>query len=217
MSGVDTIETKHAAGKGPDVVVCWSCKGPVSPRALFCATCGSVQPPHPLDHFARLGLSRTFDLVEDDLARQYFGLQARLHPDRFATKSARERAISMSQATALNQAYQVLRDPVTRAEHLLSLAGVPVHGDASGTVSDPELLMETMERREELASAQSAQDVARIAARADTDMRACVAAVSKAFRAGDPAGAARLTTRLKYLTKLADEARARAGRFQDTE
>jgi molecular chaperone HscB len=215
MSGLtsvnENIETRGASG----LVACWSCKGPVAVRALFCATCGSVQPPHALDHFARLGLRRTFDLSEDELSRQYFGLQARLHPDRFATKGPRERAISMAQATALNQAYQTLRDPMARASYLLSLSGAAPATDSSDTIDDPELLAESMERREELAEAESADEVAKIAARAAADTKTCLADLSAAFEADDLDAASRLTLRLKYLTKLADEARAHGARFRE--
>jgi molecular chaperone HscB len=216
MSGLtsvnESIEMRGASG----VVACWSCKGPVAARALFCATCGSVQPPHALDHFARLGLGPGFDISEDELSRRYFGLQARLHPDRFATKSARERAISMAQATALNQAYQTLRDPLARASYLLSLSGAASATRSSGTIDDPELLVESMERREELAAAESAEEVAGIAARAAADTSRCLADLSAAFKAQDLESASRLTLRLKYLTKLADEARAHGTRFRET-
>ena len=49
------------------VVPCWSCKGPVSPRALFCSTCGAVQPPGSLDYFTRLGLPIGYAVAITDL------------------------------------------------------------------------------------------------------------------------------------------------------
>ena len=71
----------------------------------------------------RLGLMRAFDLEPDLLQKQYFGFQRRLHPDRFATRTPKERALSQQQATALNEAYEVLKDPMRRAAYLLRLAG----------------------------------------------------------------------------------------------
>jgi molecular chaperone HscB len=98
---------------------CWSCKGPVDVRALFCSVCGAVQGPGTLDHFSRLGLIATYDLDADHLDHQYFGFQRRMHPDRFAARSAKEKALSQAQATALNDAYEILSDPVKRAHYLL--------------------------------------------------------------------------------------------------
>src|SRR5690349_11536587 len=89
-------------------VRCWSCAGPAEETALFCPTCKVVQPPSQADHFTRLGLPVDFAVDKADLDRRYFAAQRQLHPDRFATKSARERAISQSQAVALNEAYEAL-------------------------------------------------------------------------------------------------------------
>jgi molecular chaperone HscB len=36
-----------------NLVACWSCRGPVATAALFCHTCGAVQPPGGQNHFAR--------------------------------------------------------------------------------------------------------------------------------------------------------------------
>ncbi|HLF58447.1 MAG TPA: Fe-S protein assembly co-chaperone HscB [Alphaproteobacteria bacterium] len=195
---------------------CWSCKGPVARASLFCETCGAIQPPGAADHFQRLGLARDFALDGDELSRRYLALQSRLHPDRFASKTAKERAASLAQATALNDAYRTLRDPVTRAACLLQLAGATAPTEESGTVSDPELLMESLERREELSSAESPAEVQNIAARAESDAKNCVTALAAAFAANDLAEAARLATRLKYLGKLGEECRARLARIRES-
>lgn len=191
------------------VVPCWSCKGPISQLALFCSTCGAVQPPGKIDHFTRLGLRQDFAIEPAELDRHYFGFQRRLHPDRFATRSAKERALSQQQATALNEAYETLKDPLKRAAYLLRLAGRVVDIDQAGTVDDPALLMEAMEMREALAEADSAEAVAALAQQAEADVAACQASLGEAFAEDDLALAGKLTTRLKYLGKLAEEAKSR--------
>src|SRR5690349_1995429 len=108
-----------AGGAGTEFVPCWSCKGPVASRALFCHTCGAVQAPGSTDHFTRLGLAPSFDIDDDKLEKQYLGFQRVLHPDRFAGKPAKERAIAEAQAVALNEAYETLDDPLKRATYLL--------------------------------------------------------------------------------------------------
>jgi Fe-S protein assembly co-chaperone HscB len=195
------------------VVPCWSCKGPVASRALFCSVCGAVQGPGAVDHFSRLGLRPTFELDMDDLERQYFGFQRRLHPDRFAAKSPKERALSQSQATALNEAYETLKDPLKRAAYLLDLLGAKVDLTACGTISDPELLMEQMEKREALAEADTVDRITRLSAEADAEVLAAQCHISAAFASADLREAASLTTRLKYLTKLAEEARTKKTRM----
>jgi molecular chaperone HscB len=195
------------------LVSCWSCKGPVAARALFCSVCGAVQGPGAIDHYARLGMKPTFDLDLDELERQYFGFQRRLHPDRFAAKSPKERALSQSQATALNEAYEVLKDPLKRAAYLLELLGRKVDLTACGTISDRELLMEQMEKREAIADAGTVEQMTRLSAEADAEVLACVCHISASINAGDLDEAAHLTIRLKYLTKLAEEARTKKARL----
>jgi molecular chaperone HscB len=188
---------------------CWSCKGPVASRALFCSVCGAVQGPGAVDHYSRLGLTPTFDVDLDLLQKQYFGFQRRLHPDRFAGKSGKEKALSQAQATSLNEAYETLKDPLKRAAYLLGLLGHKVDLTACGTINDPELLMEQMEKREALAEADSVEEAAALATEAESEVIACQCHISAAFNAGDLDQAAHLTIRLKYLAKLAEEARVK--------
>lgn len=201
------------AAQQAELQPCWSCKGPVAARALFCSTCSAVQGPGSVDHFTRLGLARGFEVDLAELERQYFGFQRRLHPDRFATRTPRERALSQGQAVAFNEAYETLKDPLRRAAYLLRLSGHPVDIDSAASIADPELLMEAMEMREALAMAEDREAVAALCAKADQDVLHVQCELSVAFAADDLDKAAHLTTRLKYLTKLAEEARARKARM----
>lgn len=207
------VSETNLVAAGAALHPCWSCKGPVANRALFCSVCGAVQGPGAVDHFTRLGIAETFEVDLRELERQYFGFQRRLHPDRFASRTPRERALSQQQAVALNEAYETLRDPLKRAAYLLRRRGRTVDIDGAATVNDPALLMEAMEMREALAEAESPADVSKIAARADAEVLACQCAISGALGAEDLERAANLTTRLKYLYKLADEARARKAKM----
>lgn len=209
----ETQTDAAAAAKAPDVVACWSCKGPVKAGNPFCDTCQAVQPPGQVDHFRRLGFDRVFDLDLSELDRKYFDLQRRLHPDRFATRASRERALSQAQAVALNEAYETLKDVLRRADYLLEVRGVEQMPNGCHLVNDQALLMESMELREALAEAETAADVDKVANRAAGDINVCVADLSGAFRVFDMERACYLVTRLKYLTKLAAEARHRRARF----
>jgi len=197
----------HIAAPDAAPTRCWSCGGPVA-ATLFCPTCRAVQPPGDADAFARLGFPRGFALDRADLDRRYFAAQRQLHPDRFATRSARERAISQSQAVSLNDAYETLKDPLARACALLTLAGVAETPDRDHTIADPALLMEQMERREALAEATTPEAAAAIEKQVAREIEDAVAAIGAAFARDDIAAAARDTTRLRYLAKLAEDARA---------
>ena len=205
---LDNTVAQTGDGPGPaSVTACWSCKGPVGAGALFCPVCEAVQPPGQMDHFQRLGLQAVFDIDADSLDRLYFDLQRRLHPDRFATRTPREKAFSQSQATSLNEAYEALKDPLRRADYLVHLRGSGVLREGCYQINDPVILMEAMELREALAEAQTREEVDRIATETEADIANCLIGLSVAFRGNDLDGACGLTTRLKYLTKLADEVR----------
>jgi len=194
------------------LVSCWSCHGPVAAGAPFCSVCETVQPPGQVDHFIRLGLELSFDQDKKNLDRVYFDLQRRLHPDRFATRSPQEKALSQQQATSLNEAYETLKDDLARADYMVHVKGTDVLPEGCNLVNDSMLLAETMELREALAEAETAADVDTLARRAAEDIRQCVEQLSRLFFDDDVEGACRLTTRLKYLRKLAQETRAARAR-----
>jgi molecular chaperone HscB len=201
--------TDKKSGAGASIGRCWSCHGPVDPVALFCHVCGAVQPPGPADHFQRLGLAARFDLDPAEIGRRYVAFQQRLHPDRFAGKSARERAIAEQHAVSLNEAYETLKDPLRRGSYLLQHGGKASPTAEYRTIDDQALLMETMERREALSEASSLDRVAALAAAAATDEEMLLDALKSAFEADNLNAATGLLTRLRYLRKFAEEARAR--------
>ena len=207
VAAVASLSTSETRAPASPLVPCWSCKGPVQGCALFCDVCGAVQAPGANDHFSRLGLPVDYDVPADQLDHQYFGLQRRMHPDRFAARSPKEKALSQAQATALNDAYETLRDPVKRAVYLLDHLG---HAEAK---ADPSLLMEQMELREALAEAHDLPGVTALLAQADALVGQCRQELAVAFDRDDFAAAARVVVRLKFLTKLAEDAKIRKSRF----
>ena len=188
---------------------CWSCKGPVSTQVLFCHTCGAIQPPGQADHFRRLGLEPDFDVDIDLAEKRYLGFQRAVHPDRFASKPPKERALAEAQSVSLNDAYETLKDPLRRAAYLLRLKGVDASVDKDETMRDPELLMEAMEAREALMEAESAPAIEKLAAKTGADAIGVLSELSKAFAVDDLPRANSLTTRLKYLRKFLEETRTR--------
>jgi molecular chaperone HscB len=165
-----------------------------------------IQAPRPGDEFQRLGMKVDFDLDPKELEKRYFAFQRKFHPDRFATKTPREKQLSLQHATDLNEAYDRLKTPLSRAEALLEAKGAGKQ-DQARTESDPELLMEAMESREALEAAETADEVAKLEASTRMDVEVSEEALSLAFSADDLEGATNIVTRLKYLLKLLQEIR----------
>jgi len=188
---------------------CWRCAAANAVGTLFCTACEAVQPPAAINYFARLGLPIRFDLDDRALERAYFDVQRRLHPDRFATRSAEERALALRQSTAINEAYEALRQPNRRGAYLLGLWAPELAGDEARTEKDPALLTEAMERREALAEAANVEAVSALAAEARAEAERCLGRIAEAFSIRALESAARQISRLKYLTRFAEEARVR--------
>ena len=204
-----------ALGAGADahekaaMVPCWSCHGPVRAGDAFCGSCQAVQPPGQVDHFRRLGLPRAYVIDLGVLEKAYFQAQRQLHPDRFATRTAKEKALSQQQATALNDAYETLKDSLSRATYLAGLMGLNVLKEGCNALTDPVILMEAMEMREALAEAETEADVTQVTKRAQDEIADCEDEMKAAFAKGDLEALGTLLTRLKYLRKLADQTRLR--------
>lgn len=110
-----------------------------------------------MNHFELFGLPIQFKLDGSLLSSQFRELQKRFHPDNFAIASERDRLMAVQKAAQINDAYQVLKNPVSRAEYLLAENGVEIRGEQQ-TMQDPMFLMEQMELREELEDIESSND-----------------------------------------------------------
>jgi molecular chaperone HscB len=201
-------------------MICWSCEKNAG-DGLTCPACGAVQPPDPkADHFHVFGVERRFALDLAELERRYKDMTKVLHPDRFARADERARRASLKRSIQLNEAWRTLKDPVRRAEYLLSLSGVVVGGEEGTTRKvdgakvrlpvAPALLMEVMELREGLAEARAAgahEQVATLAAtvrgRRDAAMRAVGSVFSQ--KAPDHEAIARDLVAVRYYDRFLDE------------
>ncbi|MFV8462259.1 co-chaperone HscB [Vibrio campbellii] len=102
-----------------------------------------------MNHFELFGLPLQFQLDGSLLSSQFRDLQRQFHPDNFATASERDRLLAVQKAAQINDAYQVLKNPISRAEYLLVQHGEDIRGEQQ-TMQAPMFLMEQMELREEL-------------------------------------------------------------------
>lgn len=115
-----------------------------------------MQPTLGKNHFELFDLPISFEVEQETLALRYRELQRAVHPDRFANATEQEKRLSVQQAAQINEAYQVLKSPLSRARYLLEISGLPL--DDTDTQMDPSFLMEQMELREALAEVRGADD-----------------------------------------------------------
>jgi molecular chaperone HscB len=139
-------------------VVCSHCSKPMySP--LFCAGCGALNsiPPEGLNYFEIFGLPTGCDVDTAALHRQYLSLSRGVHPDIREDRSETVRQQALALSAELNRAYETLRDPVSRAEYLLSMAGGPSPAEDKSVPA--RLLGEVMTLREEIEEAAAGKDL----------------------------------------------------------
>ena len=193
---------------------CWQC-GQAVEISLFCPACNSLQPPA-ADYYDLLGIERRLKLSADDLQKRFYELSRQLHPDHFMRKSETERQYSLDASSILNDAYRALKDPVKRAQYLLSQEGFDVGEQRSKDVP-PELLEEVFELNMALEEMRSGDDSARpqleAAEKTFTNMLADVdQQLESLFEKYDRAGSRDVLAeirgvlnRRKYILNLVDE------------
>jgi molecular chaperone HscB len=108
-------------------------------------------------HFELFGLPERFEIDPAELQRAFRGLQAVVHPDRFATGGDTERRIAMQVATRVNEAYRTLVDPGRRAAYLCERHDAPLQAETN-TAMAPDFLMQQMAWREALEDARNERD-----------------------------------------------------------
>ena len=111
--------------------------------------------------FDFFGLDRSLVIDQDHLQKRFYELSRQWHPDRFTRKSAGEQAQALQATAILNDGYRTLKDPVKRAEYLLTEEGFPIGEQRSKDVP-PELLEEVFELNMMLEESRGGDDSARL-------------------------------------------------------
>nr|CAD7459974.1 unnamed protein product [Timema tahoe] len=180
---------------------CWNCGGRDATKQLFCSKCKVLQRPEQSStYFDIIGVAPTYNVSLSELTSRYRMLQSSLHPDRFSNRSEEEKIISEDYSALVNAAYSTLLHPMKRGLYMLQLRGVSLEeGDIQ---TSPLLLMEVMERNEELVEARDEASVKRIAADNKQRLDQLAREAVKAFQAEDISTAQQILIKMKYYNSL---------------
>lgn len=96
------------------------------------------------DYFSFFGIEPQLALDPISLQKRFYELSREWHPDRYARRPASEQMEALDNTALLNDAFRTLKDPVERAEYVLSRYGLGVE-DGAGKQVPPELLEEVFE------------------------------------------------------------------------
>lgn len=103
-----------------------------------------------MNYFELFNIPVSFDVDMAVLPKTYQQLQRLTHPDKFASASDQDKLVAIQKNAQVNDAYSVLKSPLSRAEYLLSLRGIDLQHEQQ-TIKNTAFLMQQMEWREELA------------------------------------------------------------------
>lgn len=144
--------------------------------------------------------SGPFDIPIAQLKREFLGLQAGAHPDKYPPGIQKQKAEALS--ARVNEAYRALSDPLLRAQYILDAQyGVDVTSESGAKEhpQDPETLMYVMEIQEEIEDAPDEETIAKIKERNDESIRECVESMGKAFDSANVEAATQLCVKLRFL------------------
>lgn len=161
-----------------------------------------------MNYFELFSLTPSYDIDTALLAERYHELQRAVHPDKFANSSEQDKRIAVQRTAQVNDGFSTLKDPLSRAEHILALAGIDLSHEST-TVKDTQFLMQQMEWRESLEDIAHSEDPDAMI----TELYACfneysncisldLAGLLLSHSESDLASAADLIRKLKFMAKL---------------
>ena len=111
--------------------------------------------------FELFGLAQKFSQDRAAIDARWKQLQKEAHPDKFAAQGASAQRVAMQWSVRINEAYQRLKDPLSRAAYLCELHGAAVNAE-NNTAMPAIFLMQQIEWREALDEAKTAESIHQI-------------------------------------------------------
>ncbi len=149
--------------------------------------------------FEVLNLKVTFDISRETIEQAYLKAMYSHHPDQQKDKSS----VQIQQAARINEAYKILKNPLQRALHCLQLFNISM---SLAPLKNSEILMESMEMREALEEATTADTLAALLTKTENQKESLFLDLKKAFETKDFEKAVYLTERFRYMEKFYLEA-----------
>ena len=148
--------------------------------------------------FDTFNLPVLFNIDIDMLNHQYRTLQKTIHPDRFVNATDAEKKQSLQKSTQINDAYQVLKDPIKRASHIISL-----HQVLKENTLPPDFLMQQMEWEEEFETINDLEQVQLFSDKIDGEKKMLMDLLAMDLdEKKDWESATNIVGKLKFITNL---------------
>ncbi|MCW5196744.1 Fe-S protein assembly co-chaperone HscB [Buchnera aphidicola (Pemphigus obesinymphae)] len=102
-----------------------------------------------MNYFKLFDLPEKFDIEVTLLSKKFYQLQRKYHPDLFNNCSKSIKKNVLNNSTIVNKGYRTLKDPLTRAKHLLYLNGFNVISE-NKSIYEKDFLIEQFNFYEEI-------------------------------------------------------------------
>ncbi|MCE2657748.1 MAG: Fe-S protein assembly co-chaperone HscB [Rubrivivax sp.] len=157
------------------------------------------------DDFTLFGLPPRFALDRSGLDARWRSLQAEVHPDRFASEGAAAQRVAMQWAVRVNEAYQRLKNPLTRGAYLAGLRGARVDAERN-TAMPLDFLQQQMAWREALDDASGLRALESLEQEVDAQYRQRLQALERALDVqADAADAAQHVRALMFIERFRED------------
>ena len=155
--------------------------------------------------FELFDIEPRFELERAALDVRWRALQSEVHPDKFAVEGAAAQRVAMQWAVRVNEAYQRLKDPLTRAAYLCELNGAPIEAE-NNTAMPTAFLVQQMEWREALDDAHDVPQVEALASEVELHRKHALSQIRVALdEQHDFAAAARQVRALMFTERFAHD------------
>lgn len=171
-----------------------------------CQKCGKIQPSSQKDYFALLTVPSSFSLDLDYLEKRYLQSQQVVHPDRLVGKSIREKRYATQQSSLLNQAYEVLKDPIQRGYYLLKMLDKNYREHEGNGSQDPDFLMMLLMEQEAIESEADLEIIQQGLTKSKEILRSYEDAIQQAFEDQNLEAALTYLNRYQYQQTLMHKA-----------
>lgn len=161
-----------------------------------------------MNYFEILQLPIDFSVNQTDLNQRYKELLKATHPDKYSQGSQAEQSIAIVKTAQINDAYNCLRNPLLRAEHILQLYGYSCEAEQV-TIKDAQFLMSQMTWRESIQdlpnAANSREAFAQLEDKLTQELAHFNQQLEQCIQAKQWTQAQELVLKLKFMIKLQEE------------
>ncbi|WP_375327210.1 Fe-S protein assembly co-chaperone HscB [Candidatus Tisiphia endosymbiont of Nemotelus uliginosus] len=153
-----------------------------------------------ISYFALLDIEQKYDIDLNTLNIQYFAMQLKYHPDK--AQNIQEKQNNLAISIDLNKAYQMLKDDLLRAEHLLLLNNIHLNepyvrqGLKAEQLNDIWCDLELVENTQELL------ELEHILEKKVVEQEQLLHSLTDAFKKQNMQSALDFTIKLKYLKNV---------------